>query len=196
LIGWANLQWPPSITHTISVTNRTDNAYGQVWIDGATNQPGATPGLRAQLGFGPQGTNPATDPGWMWVDASFNKDDGNNDEFVASLLPETTGVFDYTYRYSTTNGRDWFYAVNGPNNSSSPFGQLTVNGELNKLANNVSFGHGILAGIHWRTDTSSSIQLGEAVAISMLQDRAATYAEKFTVNLTKIDGSTATISNQ
>jgi len=75
-------------------------------------------------------------------------------------------------------------------------GQLTVNGELNKLANNVSFGHGILAGIHWRTDTSSSIQLGEAVAISMLQDRAATYAEKFTVNLTKIDGSTATISNQ
>ena len=35
-----------------------------------------------------------------------------------------------------------------------------------------------------------------AVAISMLQDRAATYAEKFTINLTKIDGSTATISNQ
>ena len=75
-------------------------------------------------------------------------------------------------------------------------GLLTVNGELNKLANNVSFGHGILAGIHWRTDTSSSVQLGEAVAISMLQDRAATYAEKFTVSLTKIDGSTATISNQ
>jgi hypothetical protein len=75
-------------------------------------------------------------------------------------------------------------------------GQLTVNGELNKLANNVSFGHGIIAGIHWRTDTSASIQLGEAVTISMLQDRAATYAEKFTVNLTKIDGSTATISNQ
>ena len=75
-------------------------------------------------------------------------------------------------------------------------GQLTVNGELNKLANNVSFGHGILAGIHWRSDTSSSIQLGEAVAISMLQDRAATYAEKFTISLTKIDGSTATISNQ
>ena len=75
-------------------------------------------------------------------------------------------------------------------------GQLTVNGELNKLANNVSYGHGIHAGIHWRSDTSSSVQLGEAVAISMLQDRAATYAEKFTVSLTKIDGTTATISNQ
>ena len=75
-------------------------------------------------------------------------------------------------------------------------GQLTVNGELNKLANNVSFAHGIHAGIHWRSDTSSSIQLGEAVAISMLQDRAATYAEKFTVSFEKIDGTIATISNQ
>ena len=75
-------------------------------------------------------------------------------------------------------------------------GQITVNGELNKIANNISFGHGIHSGIHWRSDTSSSIQLGEAVAISMLQDRARCYAERFTVSLTKIDGTTATISNQ
>ena len=74
-------------------------------------------------------------------------------------------------------------------------GQITVNGELNKIANNISFGHGIHSGIHWRSDTSSSIQLGEAVAISMLQDRARCYAERFTVSLTKIDGTTATISN-
>jgi hypothetical protein len=75
-------------------------------------------------------------------------------------------------------------------------GQLTVNGELNKLAHNVSFGHGILDGVHWRTDSDSSIQLGEAVAISVLQDRAQTYREPFTVSLTKIDGTIATISNQ
>ena len=75
-------------------------------------------------------------------------------------------------------------------------GQITVNGELNKLANNVSFGHGIHSGIHWRSDTDSSIKLGEALAISVLQDRALTYHEKFTVNFTKIDGTTATISNQ
>jgi hypothetical protein len=44
--------------------------------------------------------------------------------------------------------------------TGSDAGQLTVGGELNKLANNVSFGHGIHAGIHWRTDTTSSVQLG------------------------------------
>jgi hypothetical protein len=75
-------------------------------------------------------------------------------------------------------------------------GQITVNGELNKLAHNISFGHGIHAGIHWRSDTDASIQLGEALAISLLQDRALTYNEKFTVDFTKIDGTTATISNQ
>jgi len=75
-------------------------------------------------------------------------------------------------------------------------GQITVNGELNKLAHNISFGHGIHPGIHWRSDTDSSIQLGEALAISILQDRALTYNERFTVRFTKIDGTTATISNQ
>ena len=51
----------------------------------------------------------------MWVEASFNVDAGNNDEFKASMLPETTGTFDYVYRYTTTNGRDWLYAdLNGP----------------------------------------------------------------------------------
>ena len=114
-IGWANLQWPPSMTHTISTTDRTDTAYGQVWIDGVTSQPGLSPNLRAQLGFGPQGSNPATDMGWVWVEAAFNVDAGNNDEFMASMLPEAVGVYDYVYRYSTTDGRDWLYAdQNGP----------------------------------------------------------------------------------
>jgi len=129
-IGWANLQWPPSMTHIISVTDRTDNAYGQVWIDGVTNQPGATPGLRAQLGFGPDGSNPAGNPAWAWVDASFNVDTGNNDEFVASLLPEQVGTFDYAYRYTTTNGRDWVYAdLDGTDNgyNADQAGSLTVN---------------------------------------------------------------------
>ena len=75
-------------------------------------------------------------------------------------------------------------------------GQMTVNAELNKLAHNISFGHGIHAGIHWRSDTDYSLLLGEAFAISVLQDKAQTYNEKFTINITKFDGTTATISNQ
>jgi hypothetical protein len=80
--------------------------------------------------------------------------------------------------------------------TGSDAGQITVNGELNKLAHNVSFGHGIHAGIHWRSDTERSLLLGEAMAISALQDKANTYHEKFTISFTKFDGSTCTISNE
>ncbi|MGZ4788258.1 MAG: fibronectin type III domain-containing protein, partial [Terriglobales bacterium] len=129
IIGWANLQWPPTIIETISAVNRTPNIYGQIWIDGVTNLPGPTPGLMAQVGFGPTGSNPSANPAWTWVDSTFNVDAGNNDEYVGSLLPTTIGNFDYVYRYSTTAGRDWFYG-----DLSGPFigipgnpGKLTVN---------------------------------------------------------------------
>ena len=136
-IGWANLQWPPTMNHTISAVNRTDTAYGQVWIDGVTNQPGATESLRAQLGFGPDGSDPAGNAAWTWVEASFNVDAGNNDEFKASMLPEVTGTFDYAYRYTTTNGRDWVYAdLDGIGNGYSPAqaGSLTVNAAADTTA--------------------------------------------------------------
>jgi hypothetical protein len=68
-------------------------------------------------------------------------------------------------------------------------GSLTVNGELHKLAHNVSFGHGIHAGIHWRSDTDYSLLLGEAVAISFLEDQIYSYQENFDITITKMDGS-------
>ncbi len=74
-------------------------------------------------------------------------------------------------------------------------GQLTVASELNKVARNTTFGHGILAGIHYRSDSDASMVLGEAFAISVLQDKAKTYNERFTVSFRKLDGSIATISN-
>ena len=130
IIGWANLQWPPTLTHTISATTRTDNIYGQIFIDGATNKPGPTPGVQAQVGFGPVGSKPAGNPSWTWVTSTFNGDAGNNDEFVGTLQPTSVGTFSYAYRYSTTL-RDWTYAdLNGPENGDAPLpnpGKLTVN---------------------------------------------------------------------
>lgn len=73
---------------------------------------------------------------------------------------------------------------------------LTINGELAKLGFNISFGHGIHAGIHFRSSTLQSLLLGEQVAITVLQDRAKSYNEPFTIEITKFDGTTATISNQ
>ena len=73
---------------------------------------------------------------------------------------------------------------------------LDINGELNKLAHNISFGHGIHAGIHFRSSTYWSILLGEQVALSVLKDRAYSYNEPFSINITRFDGTTATITNR
>ena len=72
---------------------------------------------------------------------------------------------------------------------------LTVNSELNKIAHNITFGHGLHGGIHWRSDSDYSMKLGEAVAISFLQDKAKTYNEKFAITFTKLDGQPQTIKN-
>jgi glycosidase/fibronectin type 3 domain-containing protein len=107
IIDWANLQWPAEITHMIGL-EPTENIYGQVYIAGVTELPGVSPGLRAQVGYGPADEPPSN---WdAWVEAVFNDQFGNNDEFAAQLIPEETGTFAYAYRYTTTGGREWVYA--------------------------------------------------------------------------------------
>jgi glycosidase len=129
LINWANLQRPPSIEHTLSALEPTAELYGQVWIEGHTDQPGPTEGLIAQLGYGREGSPPEGNPQWIWVDALFHGDDGDNDQFVGQLLPEAPGTYHYAYRYSTTAGRTWLYAdLDGSENGYDPAqaGNLTV----------------------------------------------------------------------
>ncbi len=70
---------------------------------------------------------------------------------------------------------------------------LTVGGELNKLASNISQGRN-MAGVHWRTDATESNLLGEEIAISILRDQKATYHEPFSgFTFTRFDGTKITI---
>ena len=70
---------------------------------------------------------------------------------------------------------------------------LTVGGELNKLASNVALGRNV-TGVHWRSDATESLKLGEEVAINILKDQANCYMENFNgFTLTKFDGTTITV---
>jgi hypothetical protein len=72
-------------------------------------------------------------------------------------------------------------------------GQMTIAGELNKLAANVAYGRN-MAGVHWRTDGHESMLLGEKVAISILRDQKATFNESFPgFTFTKFDGTVVTV---
>lgn len=71
----------------------------------------------------------------------------------------------------------------------SPANQkLTLEGELNKLAANISIGRN-MAGVHYFTDYYDSARMGEEIAIGILRDQALTYPlDKFQVTLPKFDG--------
>jgi hypothetical protein len=53
-----------------------------------------------------------------------------------------------------------------------------LGGEMNKIAANVSIGRNH-AGVHWRSDYTESLLLGEAIAISVMRDQRKTYNETF-----------------
>ena len=67
--------------------------------------------------------------------------------------------------------------------------KLTVGGELNKVAANIAIGRN-WAGVHYRSDYTESLKVGEEIAIGILQEQALTYNEKFACRLTKFDGKT------
>lgn len=71
--------------------------------------------------------------------------------------------------------------------------QLTLGGELDKLAANISLGRDI-AGVHWRSDGIEGLKLGEQVGIALLKDLKGTYNENFAgFELKRFDGTTVRI---
>jgi hypothetical protein len=67
------------------------------------------------------------------------------------------------------------------------YAELTVGGELNKLAGNIALGRNA-AGVHWRTDYDQSLLLGEQIAIGLLQEQSILFNEGGGFMLTKFDG--------
>ena len=73
-------------------------------------------------------------------------------------------------------------------------GRLTVNGELNKLAANISIGRN-MAGVHYYSDYFDSLRMGEAIAIGILEEQALCYQkDEFALTLETFDGVNLTIN--
>jgi hypothetical protein len=79
--------------------------------------------------------------------------------------------------------------------TGSDAGSMTVGGELNKLAGNIALFRDA-AGVHWRSDYTESLPLGEAVAIGLLQEMSLGFNENDAFfELTKFDGQKIRIFN-
>jgi len=69
---------------------------------------------------------------------------------------------------------------------------LTVRGELNKLAMNIAMARN-WAGIHWRSDLTAGLELGERMAIFMMREQNRLLPERPHFTLTKFDGSVISV---
>ncbi|MCB2219690.1 MAG: lamin tail domain-containing protein [Bacteroidetes bacterium] len=126
-IDWCNLQWPGSGTITFGGDY---DVYAQVNEDGITNSPGQGAGITAWIGFSTTDTDPST---WTdWVEASYNTDIGDNDEYVANLGSVIPGPG--TYYYASRFKLDVSdYVYGGYNGGGGGFwdGITNVSGVLN-----------------------------------------------------------------
>jgi len=64
---------------------------------------------------------------------------------------------------------------------------LTVEGELNKLASNISIGRN-WAGVHYFTDYYESLLMGEQIAIGILEEQKLMYIENFSMTIPLFNG--------
>jgi len=75
-------------------------------------------------------------------------------------------------------------------------GFLTLEGELNKLAANISIGRN-MAGVHYFSDYYDSARMGEKIAIGMLEEQAVCYAtDPFVLSIPTFDGDVVRIGKR
>jgi len=73
--------------------------------------------------------------------------------------------------------------------------KLTIQGELDKLAANISIGRNI-AGVHYYSDYYDSLRMGERVAVGILMEQAPSYGEAMETSFKSFDGDLLTISGE
>lgn len=72
---------------------------------------------------------------------------------------------------------------------------LTIQGELDKLAANISIGRN-MAGVHYYSDYYDSARMGERVAVGMLLEQMPTYGEEVVTTFRSFDGDMITLSGE
>ena len=106
------------------------------------------------------------DTGAVFVNNGVFKRKEDGDKLIA-YIPATTGT-----------------ELN-PKKAKEP---LTLEGELNKLAANISAGRN-MAGVHFFSDYYDSLRMGEEIAIGMLEEQALTYPkDSFVFSVPTFDG--------
>lgn len=112
-------------------TGQVVTFYGRVYQEGITDRsPGvdADERLLAELGYGPDGSDPDGHADWTWNVAGPNPGwDGaqagepNNDEYQVDVAAPAPGAYDFAFRFSADGGISWTYCDTGDAGSSDGY---------------------------------------------------------------------------
>ena len=102
------LQFPSTLTAASGST--TAPVFGRIFEAGVTEPEGSSPTVTAQVGYGPAGTDPQIAPGWTYLNAVFNVQVGNDDEYQGTMVAPSQGTYSYVFRFSLDGGVSWSYA--------------------------------------------------------------------------------------
>jgi len=132
---FCNLQFPT--TTAVTQGQNTVDIFGRIFEAGVTETAGANAGVLAELGIGPDPSDPRTNGTWVFSPSTFNVQVGNDDEYTATLVGPAVTVsttFLYTYRFSLDGGLTFTYcdtdgagSNGGLSFDAGSLGVLTVN---------------------------------------------------------------------
>jgi hypothetical protein len=124
------------VVASLAQDGRSPAIYGLVQEAGVTDAAGASPQVTAEVGYGPQGSDPTSQAGWRFFAASFNAactTCGTSDEYMGSFDLPAPGLYAFTYRVSLDGGLNHTYcdldgagSQTGLTFSSSQLGTLEV----------------------------------------------------------------------
>ncbi len=109
-ISWVDLIYPLEIS--VPVNQQTQSIYGQIYIEGLTENFGAAPLVEAQVGYGT-----GLPDEWFWQTAMYFQEISNNDEYSGTLSSSSPGTYYFGYRFRFNLGQ-WHYGTS--------FGNLIV----------------------------------------------------------------------
>ncbi|PJZ38490.1 chitobiase [Leptospira levettii] len=125
-IPYCNIQYPTSIT--MPVPGDTEMIYARVYYPGLTSSTVENPAVSGEIGMGPTGTDPRTNPFWYFTPAKYNKTEwsmeANNAEYMAKLnVYRGLRTRSYVARFSIDGGLNYTYCdINGSGSNRNLMG--------------------------------------------------------------------------
>ncbi len=105
----ARLEEPATLDQPLSAVDPGVPIAARVAVEGATEAPGPTVGVLAELGFGPSPDgDPETD--YEWSAMAFDSDVDGADRLVGTVRPDAAGSWNVLLRVSPDGGSTWVYA--------------------------------------------------------------------------------------